>query len=73
MLDKAQESITEIYMQNVKEGVTEEDITEKMNAETWLNADEAGEIFNISVEERPAIAACMGWTAEIAISINRKE
>ena len=64
MLDKAQESITEIYMQNVKEGVTEEDITEKINAETWLNADEAGEIFNISVEERPAIAACMGWTAD---------
>lgn len=63
-LDKAQGSITEIYMQNVKEGVTEEDITEKINAETWLNAEEAAEIFDIAVEERPVMAACVGWMAD---------
>lgn len=62
-LDKAQESITGIYMQNVKEGVTEEDITAKINAETWMNADEAGEIFDVAVEERPVMAACVGWMA----------
>lgn len=63
-LDKAQGSITEIYMQNVKEGVTEEDITAKINAETWLNAEEAAEIFDIAVEERPVMAACVGWMAD---------
>lgn len=63
-LDKAQESITGIYMQNVKEGVTEEDITEKINAETWMNADEAGEIFDIAIEVRPVMAACVGWMAD---------
>lgn len=63
-LDKAQESITGIYMQNVKEGVTEEDITEKINAETWMNADEAGEIFDVAIEERPVMAACVGWMAD---------
>lgn len=63
-LDKAQESITGIYMQNVKEGVTEEDITEKINAETWMNADEAGEIFDVAIEARPVMAACVGWMAD---------
>lgn len=60
-LDKCQQSITEIYMGRVKDGVTEETITEKINAETWMNADEAAEIFDVNVEERPAIAACVSW------------
>lgn len=61
-LDKCQKSITDIYMGRVKEGVTEEVITEKINAETWLNADEAKELFfDVTVEERPAIAACVSW------------
>lgn len=60
-LDKCQQSITDIYMENVNEGVTEEMITEKINAETWMNGTEAQELFNITVEEKPAIAACVGW------------
>lgn len=61
VLDKCQKSITDIYMGRVKEGVTEEMITQKINAESWMNADEASEIFDITVEERPAIAACVSW------------
>ena len=60
-LNKCQQSITDIYMGRAKEGVTEETITEKINAETWMNADEAMEFFDITVEERPAIAACVSW------------
>lgn len=60
-LNKCQQSITDIYMENVKEGVTEETITEKINAETWMNGTEAQELFDITVEEKPAIAACVGW------------
>lgn len=63
-LNKCQQSITEIYMENVKEGVTVETITEKINAETWMNGAEAQELFDITVEERPAIAACVSWMYE---------
>lgn len=58
-LDKCQQSITEIYMCKAKEGVTEDEITEKINAETWMSGAEAAELFDISVEEKPAIAACV--------------
>lgn len=60
-LNKCQQSITDIYMENVKEGVTEDVITEKINAETWMNGTEAQELFDITVEEKPAIAACVSW------------
>lgn len=60
ILDKCQQNMTEIYMQHAKEGITEEQITEKLNAETWMNATEAQEIFDVSVEERPAVAAFAG-------------
>lgn len=60
-LNKCQQSITDIYMGRVKDGVTEDEITEKINAETWMNADEAAEVFDITVEERPAMAACVSW------------
>ena len=40
-LDKCQKSITDIYMGRVKEGVTEEQVTDLINAETWMTAEEA--------------------------------
>lgn len=58
-LDKCQQSITEIYMSRVKDGVTEEKITEMINAETWMNGAEAQDVFDLTVEERPAMAACV--------------
>lgn len=60
-LDKCQQSITDIYMQRVNEGVTEEEITNLINAETWMSGQEAQEVFCITVEEKPAIAACVSW------------
>lgn len=60
-LDRCQQSITDIYMQHVQDGVTEEVIKEKIDAETWMTADEAREVFNINVEERPAAVACVSW------------
>lgn len=59
-LDKCQQSITDIYMCRAREGVSREEITEKVNAETWMSGAEAAELFDISVEEKPAAAACVG-------------
>lgn len=60
-LDKCQQSITDIYMQHAKEGVSESDITDKINAETWMSAQDAQEVFDIEIDERPAMAACVSW------------
>ena len=51
-------------MGRVKEGVTEEQVTDLINAETWMTAEEAKEIFDVQIEERPAVAACVGWMME---------
>lgn len=60
-LDRCQQSITDIYMKHVRDGVTEEIIKEKIDAETWMTAEEAREVFGINVEERPAAVACVSW------------
>ena len=57
-LDKCQQSITEIYMSRVKDGVTEDQITEMINAETWMNGAEAQDVFDLTVDERHAMVAC---------------
>ena len=51
-LDKCQQMITDIYMEKVKEGVTEDEITEMINAETWMSGSEAAEVFEVETEER---------------------
>ena len=63
-LDKCQKSITDIYMNRVKDGITEEKVTELINAETWMTAEDAQEVFNVQIEERPSVAACVGWMKE---------
>lgn len=63
-LDKAQQSITDIYMQRVREGITQERVTELIDAETWMTAEDAQEIFDITVEDVPAVAACVGGMAD---------
>lgn len=57
-LDTSQKTILDIYMQNVKEGVTEDQINELINAETWFTGKEAAEIFNFEVEEGGEMVAC---------------
>lgn len=58
MLDKCQESITTIYMDNVKEGVTEETITNLINAESWFTGNNVTEYFDFEVEEGGEAVAC---------------
>lgn len=60
-LDQCQKSITDIYMTRVKEGVTEDQVTDLINAETWMTAEDAKEVFNVEIEERPEVAACVSW------------
>lgn len=57
-LDGCKESILNIYMENVKEGITREELSNLMDEETWFTGDEAQEYFNITVEESEEIAAC---------------
>ncbi|MEF2797381.1 MAG: Clp protease ClpP [Ruminococcus sp.] len=58
LLDKAQESITNIYMTRVKDGITRDYISAMINAETWKTGKEAADIFDFEVEDVAEIAAC---------------
>lgn len=58
ILDTCQKSITNIYMENVKEGITEEKIMELINNETWFTGDEVAHYFNVEVEEQSDVVAC---------------
>lgn len=64
-LDKCQESITDIYMEKAKEGISREMITEKINGESWMSGEDAAEIFDITVEKKPAIAACTSYMMNV--------
>ena len=44
-------------MQHVQEGITEEQITEMINAEKWMTGTEASKYFDIEVEEGVKVAA----------------
>lgn len=58
ILDGCQKVILNTYMQHVKEGVTEEQINDLINAETWKNGEEWQEYFDIEVSEsNQAVAA----------------
>ncbi len=57
VLDGCQKVILTTYMQHAKEGVTEEQINELINAETWKNGEEWQEFFDIEVSESSQAAA----------------
>lgn len=58
ILDGCQKVILNTYMRHAKEGVTEEQINDLINAETWKNGDGWQEYFDIDVsEENTAVAA----------------
>jgi len=57
-LDKCEESILDIYMEHVKEGITRDTIKSMVDAEKWFSAKELAEYFNVSIEEQAAVAAC---------------
>lgn len=58
ILDGCQKVILNTYMKHAKEGVTEEQINDLINAETWKNGEEWQEYFDIEVSESSqAVAA----------------
>lgn len=57
-LDEIANGMAEIYMQNVKEGTTVEEIKSMMDKETWFTGEKAAEIFNVKIVEPTQIAAC---------------
>ena len=59
VLDTCQKCILATYMAKAKEGVSEDDIMEKIDAETWFTGAEAAEYFDVVVEEgmEEAVAA----------------
>lgn len=60
VLNKIQNDvIIPLYMEKAKEGITAERIQELMEAETWFNASEMAEIFNIELlEEKKEMKMC---------------
>lgn len=61
VLDKIQNDVMlPIYMSKAKDDITEEQIQELVNKETWLNAEEIQEYFNCTlIEEEKKIACCV--------------
>ena len=57
ILDGCQKVILTTYMEHAKEGVTEEQINNLINAETWKNGEEWQEYFDIKVSESSQAAA----------------
>lgn len=57
-LDKCEESILDIYMEHVQDGVERETVKALVDAETWMNGSEVLQYFDIEVEQQEAIAAC---------------
>lgn len=59
-LDQVTTGILNIYEENLKEGVSIDTIKELMDAETWLNGQQAAEYFDIDVGETKDYVAYTG-------------
>lgn len=57
-LDVCQKSIMQIYMTKAK--VSEEEVEQKVNEETWMSGKEIAEMFDVEVEEENQAAAYAG-------------
>ena len=57
-LDAIETGLIKVYEDNLKEGTDIESIKQMMEAETWLNGEEAAKYFNVEVVESKNIAAC---------------
>jgi len=58
-LDQVAKSLINIYMENAKDGISEDDIKQMMDAEKWFTGSEAAEVFNIEVDNSAPVAACI--------------
>lgn len=56
-LDAVETGILNVYKAHLADGASIETIKELVNAETWLNGEEASKYFNITVSEAKAYAA----------------
>jgi len=61
MLNKIEDSVmVPLYMSKAKEGVTEEQIKDLLAKESWLNAKEMSDLFDITIlEESKDLVACI--------------
>ena len=63
-LDVLQKGILETYMAKANEGITEDQINELVNAETYFTGDQAAEFFNVVVTKEQEAVAYVGDYAE---------
>lgn len=59
LLDKTQDTITNIYLTKALETTTKEDITNMIDAETWLTGEELAKYFNVDVTNSLNIVNCV--------------
>ena len=59
MLDIIQKGIESVYQAAAREGITAQDITDMVNAGTWLTGDEAANYFNVEVMKPLDVVACV--------------
>lgn len=58
MLDICQKSILNTYMTKAKEGVTEQQINDLVNAESWMVGEDVLNFFDFDIEESNEAVAC---------------
>lgn len=59
-LDQIRSGILNIYGEHLKEGMTLEQIGALMDAETWINGEQAAQYFNVQTTEAKEYAAAVG-------------
>lgn len=57
-LDACGETILNVYAENLKEGISVDEIKTMMHEETWLTGEKAAQYFNIEVEDSAIAIAC---------------
>ena len=62
VLDTIQKGLEATYRRAVHEDVTDEDIHQMVNEETWLTGEQAATFFHVEVLESERMAACVGST-----------
>ena len=58
-LDACGETILNVYAENLKDGVSIDEIKTMMQEETWMTGDKAAQYFNIEVEDSAMAVACV--------------
>ncbi|WP_300924841.1 head maturation protease, ClpP-related [uncultured Clostridium sp.] len=57
-LEACSETILNVYAENLKEGISVDEIKEMMHEETWLTGEKAAKYFNIDIEDSAMVVAC---------------